>query len=107
MTLEDLRKKVLYQNSLDIWIDACREKNIDWKKAEGYKRFIEYLQSQSLSMKQFPLCVSEVDSSIEENKDKAKFAESLSETKDPKYATYTIKLSDSAINVIRKFDLNN
>jgi len=106
MALEDLRKKVLYQNSLDVWIGLCGEKNIQWNTIDGYKKFIEFLQSQNLNMKPFPLCVSEADSSIEANKNKAKFAEFLSETNDPKCSTYTIKLSDSSIGIIRKFDLN-
>ena len=107
MTLEDLRKKVLYQNSLDVWIGVCEEKNLLWGETESYKKFIDFLQHQNLNMKQFPLCVSESDSSIESNKEKAIFAETLSETKDPKCATYTIKLSDSTIDLIRKFSLNN
>lgn len=106
MALEDLRKKVLYQNSVDVWIGLCEEKNIDWNSIVGYKKFIDFLQNQNLSMKQFPLCVSEADSSNDANKNKAKFAESLSETNDPKYSTYTIKLSNSTIDIIRKFDLN-
>lgn len=107
MELEDLRKKVIYQNSLDVWIGLCREKNIPWGEMEEYKKFIEYLNNQNLHMKPFPLCVSEADSSLKENIEKAKFAESLSGVKDPNCATYTIKLSDSTIGVIRKFNLNN
>ena len=106
MTLEDLRKKVLYQNSIDIWIKLCEEKSIFWKDIENYKRFIEFLFSQSLHLKPFPLCVSESDSLIEENREKAKFAESLSEVKDPNCSTYTLKLNDSALSVIRKFELS-
>ena len=107
MALEELRRKVLYQNSLDIWIGFCEEKKFSWKDIESYKKFIEYLQNQNLNMKQFPLCVSEADSSIEENKDKAKFAESLSEKRDPNCSTYTIKLNNSAIETIRKFNLKS
>jgi len=29
MTLEELRKKVLYQNSIEIWIGISEEKNMD------------------------------------------------------------------------------
>jgi len=107
MTLEDLRKKVLYQNTLDVWIGICEEKNLDWRATENYKKFIEFLQQQNLNMKQFPLCVSESDSSLELNKAKADFADALSETGDPNSATYTIKLSNSTIDLIRKFNLNS
>ena len=30
MTLEELRKKALYQNSIEIWIGISEEKKIDW-----------------------------------------------------------------------------
>ncbi len=107
MTLDDLRKKVLYQNTLDIWIGACDEKNINWNETESYKKFIDYLLNQNLSMKKFPLCVSESDSKLESAQKKIKFAEILSESNDPKCATYTVRLNDSTIDLIRKFDLKN
>ena len=106
MSLEDLRKKVLYQNSIDIWIKLCEEKKILWRDIKNYKKFIEFLINQNLNLKPFPLCVSESDSLIEENKEKAKFAESLSETKDPNCSTFTLKLNDSTLNIIRKFELS-
>ncbi len=40
----------------------------------------------------------------ERGKDKTKFAETLSEMEDPNGAAYTIKLNDSAIDIIRKFE---
>jgi len=107
MTLDDLRKKVIYQNTLDVWIGACNEKNINWNETESYKKFINYLLNQNINMKKFPLCVSESDPTLESNKDKVKFAEILSESKDPNCATYTVKLNDSTMALIRKFDLKN
>ena len=107
MTLDDLRKKVLYQNTFDIWIDVCKEKNISWSEPDNYKKFIDYLQNQNLSMKKFPLCVSESDSTLESAQEKAKLAEILSESKDPNSATFTVRLNDSVIELIRKFELLN
>ncbi|MGD2107083.1 MAG: hypothetical protein PVH93_05695 [Nitrosopumilaceae archaeon] len=104
MTLDDLRKKVIYQNTLDVWISACEESKINWNEAENYKKFIEFLQNQNINMKKFPLCVSESDNSSPE---KVSFAEHLSESKDPSHETFTIKLSDSTIDKIRKFDFKN
>jgi hypothetical protein len=104
MTLDELRKKVIYQNTLDVWISACEESGINWSEAGHYKKFIEYLQNQNINMKKFPLCVSESDNSSPE---KVSFAEHLSESKDPNHATFTIKLSDSTIEAIRKFDFKN
>ena len=107
MTLEDLRKNVLYQNTLDIWIGICEEKNIHWNETENYKKFIDYLLNQNLGMKKFPLCVSESGPNLESAQEKGKFAEGLSESNEPNCATYTIRLNNSAIDLIRKFDLRN
>ncbi len=107
MTLDDLRQKVIYQNTLDVWVGACEEKNIEWKNTESYKKFIDYLLNQNLSMKKFPLCVSDSDSQLESAREKAKFTEILSEKKEPNCATYTIRLSDSTLDLIRKFDLKD
>ena len=106
MTLDDLRKKVLYQNTLDVWIGACEEKDINWNDAESYRKFIGFLLSQNLNMKKFPLCVSESDSEVESAQKKIKFAEILNEAKDPNSATYTVRLNNSTIDLIRKFELN-
>ena len=40
MALEELRKKVLYQNSIEIWIGVSQEKNIDWFETENYKNLL-------------------------------------------------------------------
>lgn len=37
MSLEEIRKKVIFHNSIDIWIAACTENNTDWKTPEDYK----------------------------------------------------------------------
>jgi len=59
MTLEELRKKAIYQNTIDAWIAACEEKNHDWYETEDYKKFISYLKTNQLKMQKFPLCVKE------------------------------------------------
>ena len=100
MTLDDLRKKVLYQNTVDIWIGACTEKNQNWNIIEEYKKFIEYLKEQNVSMKKFALCVSDSESTEPE---KVQFSENISESKDPNIETFTIKLNDKTIDLIRKF----
>jgi hypothetical protein len=82
LALDIIRKKVLFHNSVDVWIFACEEKNIVWNNTENYKKFIEYLL-------------------------KTKFTELLAEEKNtnPNAATYTIKLNDKSIDLIRKFNL--
>ena len=102
LSLDVIRKKVFFHNSIDVWISACQEKNIEWYDTENYKRFISYLLKNNLHLKAFNLCAHEAGATEER---KTKFADSLAETKDsdPNSATYTIKLNDNTIDVIRKF----
>ena len=106
LALDVIRKKVFFHNSIDVWISACNENNIDWFSTKNYKKFIAYLLKNNLQMKAFNLCTHEAG--VTEEK-KSKFAELLGETKDsdPNSATYTIKLSDNSIAMIRKFSFKN
>ena len=102
MSLDEIRKKVIFHNSIDVWIAACGEKNTSWTNPEDYKKFIAHLLKNNLNLKAFNLCAHEAGATEE---DKTKFAETLAETKDdPNSLTYTIKLSDSALNIIRSYN---
>ncbi|MBT5201365.1 MAG: hypothetical protein HOK63_00065 [Thaumarchaeota archaeon] len=101
MSLDTIRKKVIFHNSIDVWIAACGEKNVSWTNPEEYKKFIAYLLKNNLNLKAFNLCTHEAGATEEE---KTKFAETLSETKeDPNSLTYTIRLNDTALNLIRSY----
>ena len=102
LALDVIRKKVFFHNSVDVWISACDEKNIDWNNTENYKKFISYLLKNNLQLKAFNLCAHEAGAVEVE---KTKFTELLSEEKNtnPNAATYTIKLNDKSIDLIRKF----
>ena len=106
LSLDVIRKKVFFHNSIDVSISACEEKNIEWFDIEQYKKFISYLLKNNLHLKAFNLCAHEAGATEEK---KTKFADSLAETKDtdPNSATYTIKLNDNTIDVIRKFKFEN
>ena len=71
---------------------------------KSYKKFISYLLKNNLQLKAFNLCAHEAGAVEEE---KTKFTELLAEEKNsnPNAATYTIKLNDSSIALIRKFSL--
>ena len=105
LALNDIRKKVAYQNTVDIWIAVCQEQNVNWNNTEMYKKFIAYLLQTKLIMKKFPLCIKESGGNFERGHDKTEFGEKLSESNDENSAAYTIKLNDAAINIIRKFEL--
>ncbi len=103
MQLEELRKLAIYQNSIDTWIAACEEKDIDWYKTEEYKKFIGYMLKSGLKMQKFSLCVKEVGGVFERGRDKTKFAEILADSNEPNAAAYTIKLNDNTLEIIRKY----
>jgi hypothetical protein len=85
-------------------MSACEEKNIDWNSTENYKKFISYLLKNNLQLKAFNLCAHEAGAVEVE---KTKFTELLAEEKNtnPNAATYTIKLNDKSLALIRKFNI--
>ena len=72
MSLEEIRKKVIFHNSLDVWITACNERNKAWTNPDEYKKFIAYLLENNLNLKAFNLCAHDAGATEEE---KTKFAE--------------------------------
>lgn len=102
MSLDEIRKKVMFHNSIDVWIATCKEKNMDWSNTQNYKNFIAYLLNNNLNLKAFSLCAHEAGATEQE---KTKFADTLSESKDPNASTYTIKLNNATMDIIRKFHL--
>ena len=105
MSLDEIRRKVIFHNSVDVWIAACHERNVSWADVKGYKRFISYLLEKKLNLKAFNLCAHEAGAT---NKEKTRFTDSLAETRDdPNSLTYTIKLDDSALSVIRDYDITS
>ncbi|MGI0068665.1 MAG: hypothetical protein ACREAN_00250 [Nitrosopumilaceae archaeon] len=106
MTLEELRTKALFQNTIDTWIMLCEENNTDWYSPENYKKFISYLFQKDLKLQKFPLCIKETGGMYQRGKDKTQFAETLSQSTDPNAAAYTVRLSDGTIKIIRQFNPN-
>lgn len=103
MSLDEIRKKVIFHNSVDVWIAACAEKNTSWNNPEEYKKFIAHLLKHNLNLKAFNLCAHEAGATEDE---KVKFTETLAETKEgPNSLTYTIKLNDAALDVIRSYSI--
>jgi len=103
MSLDNIRQKVIFHNSVDVWIAACSEKNKNWTNPEDYKKFISHLLKNNLNLKTFNLCAHEAGATED---DKVKFTEILAETKnDPNSLTYTIKLNDSALKIIRNYSM--
>ena len=47
LALNNIRKNVVYQNTVDIWIAICQEQDVEWNNTEAYKKFISYLRQQN------------------------------------------------------------
>ncbi len=103
MTLEELRQKAFFQNTIDIWIMYCEERGWDWYSTGAYRRFISHLNSSGIKMQKFPLCIKESGGMYERSKDKAQFLDDLSKIPSEDAAAYTIKLSGNTISIIRLF----
>jgi hypothetical protein len=104
MSLEKLRSKAFFQNTIDIWISLCEEREWNWYDPEAYRRFISYLRSKNISLQKFPLCIKESGGLYERGRDKTKFLEELSQLSSDDTAAYTIKLSEPHLSIIRTFE---
>ena len=103
MSLDDLRQKVAFHNSVDVWIAACGERGVRWDDTGAYKRFIAYLLGRGLNLKAFNLCAHDAGATDDK---KTRFTDDLAQTKDvdPNSRNYTIRLSESAVSAIRAYD---
>ncbi|HYY49456.1 MAG TPA: hypothetical protein VE643_01185 [Nitrososphaeraceae archaeon] len=103
MTLEELREKALFQNTIDVWIMLCEERGQEWWDISGYRAFISHLRGSAARMQKFPLCIKESGGIYERGRDKTKFLDELSKLSSDDASAYTIKLSDPLLKAIRSF----
>ena len=103
MTLEELRTKALFQNTVDVWIMFCEENNEEWFNIDVYRAFISHLVRNNVKMTKFPLCIKEGGGMFERGRDKTKFLDELSKFSSEDAMAYTLKLDDRALNIIRTF----
>lgn len=105
MTLDTLRSKALFQNTIDVWIVLCEERGIEWYDIDAYRRFVNYLTLKGFKMQKFPLCIKESAGVYERGRDKTKFLEELSNFSSDDAGAFTIKLTDKIISTIRTFGI--
>lgn len=103
MTLDQLRQKALFQNTIDVWISYCEERGWDWYDVEKYRRFVNHLNGNGVKMQKFPLCIKESGGMYERGRDKAQFLDELSKLSSDDAAAYTLKLSGEVMSAIRGF----
>ena len=108
LSLEELREKALFQNTIDVWIMFCQERGEEWWDIDGYRAFIDHLCKSGIRMQKFPLCIKESGGVYERGRDKTKFLDELSKLSSEDTSAYTIKLSDTLLKAIRSFrSINN
>jgi hypothetical protein len=103
MTLDQLRQKALFQNTIDVWISYCEERGWDWYDVEKYRRFVNHLNGNGVKMQKFPLCIKESGGMYERGRDKAQFLDELSKLSADDAAAYTLKLSGEVMSAVRGF----
>ncbi len=103
MSLENLRDKAFFQNSIDVWIMLCEEKKWDYSNIKNYLNFIDYLFSNNIKIQRFPLCIKESGGMYERGKDKTAFLENLSKIQSDNASAFTIKLTENTLSTIRAF----
>ncbi|GBC72870.1 hypothetical protein HRbin04_00265 [archaeon HR04] len=101
--LEELRRKAIFQNTVDVWIAYCSEKGKEWKNVEGYRAFINHLIKNNVRMNRFPLCVKDTGG-YERSRDKVALLEALSTMNTQDALVYVVKLDDSTLKIISNFD---
>jgi hypothetical protein len=107
LSLEELRDKAFFQNSIDVWIMLCDEKKWEYSEIENYLKFIGHLFSNNIKIQRFPLCIKESGGMYERGKDKTAFLENLSKIQSDNASAFTIKLTEKTISTIRNFDVNS
>jgi hypothetical protein len=105
LSLENLRDKAFFQNSIDVWIMLCEEKKWDYSNIKNYLNFIDYLFSNNIKIQRFPLCIKESGGMYERGKDKTAFLENLSKIQSDNASAFTIKLTENTLSTIRAFEV--
>jgi hypothetical protein len=103
LSLENLRDKAFFQNSIDVWIMLCEEKKWEYSDIKNYLNFIDYLFSNNIKIQRFPLCIKESGGMYERGKDKTAFLENLSKVQSDNASAFTIKLTENNLSTIRAF----
>jgi hypothetical protein len=106
LSLENLRDKAFFQNSIDVWIMLCEEKKWEYSEIKNYLKFIDHLFSHSIKIQRFPLCIKESGGMYERGKDKTAFLENLSKVQSDNASAFTIKLTEDNISKIRSFKID-
>jgi len=59
LSLDELRKKLLYNDLLDVWLALCDEKGLDWRDKMAFERFISHIQRHGVAIRELGVCIPE------------------------------------------------
>ncbi|MBM3897260.1 MAG: hypothetical protein FJ358_01870 [Thaumarchaeota archaeon] len=84
-TLEELKTKLIFQNTMNIWIVLCRENGWERRDYAHYAEFIKYLHENEIQLKKAPQ------------------GHPVKDFEGKPIETYTIKIDKRVIEIIRSF----
>lgn len=84
--LEEMQRRLLFHNTIDIWRALCRERGWEWRDGRRYLAFVDHLKLNAI-----PLAKPAVQHVLRK----------LGEIN--QVESYSIRLDDRALSVIRAF----
>ncbi|HLI46992.1 MAG TPA: hypothetical protein VKU94_07360 [Geobacterales bacterium] len=100
--MSQLRKDILFHNTVDVWIHFCEVYKVDWGDIQSYLDFINYLSSLGIRMNPMNLCIKETGGMYQRGKKKADFLDALTKLKKGR-PVYTIKLDKELEEKINEY----
>jgi hypothetical protein len=97
MSLEDLRKSLLYNDVMDVWIALCEERGWNWNDFRRYFRFLEHLHRAGVSVNELGVCA-------QERGKKAALVRAISRLRDTPLRTQVVRLDERVIAAARGFE---
>jgi len=95
LKLEELRKKLLFNTSLDVWIALCEDNSMEWFDPISYEKFIDFLREKKIAL--LPVSV------MDEVDRKSEFMQQGFETLGRSPSKFNLRLDDVAVKIILEF----
>lgn len=99
LKLEELRKKLLFNTTLDVWIALCEEYSRDWFDPVGYEKFIDFLREREVTL--LPVSV------MDEAGRKSEFMQQGSDMLGRSPSKFNLRLDDAVVKTVREFRPSN
>lgn len=93
--LDKLIQKVLYNNTLDVWIALCEEKSWDWYDLGAYYRFLDFLKSKNVQLLKASV--------IDEVGRKGEFLEQAMYATGHNLEMHIVRLDPNLLSILRTF----